>query len=177
MHVRILFLWHLWTKFFAFLWARAYKTTNVPLNLTALFIIFSDRIFFSTRAIGPMNLDFFGLQMSLAPLLPFGAQKSLNSWAQSPSYWIKSVRKIMHGAVKFIGALIVNLSWKGRYTVSYSAYMQIVAVRDGEILLKNMGSLKNFLISLKTENQSCSNQKTPQRFPLSLNKLLEWFLL
>ena len=67
--------------------ARVHKTTNAPLNLTALCIIFSGRIFFSTRAIGPMNLDFFGLQMSLA---------SRNE-------------KNPHGAVKFIGALIVNI--------------------------------------------------------------------
>ena len=70
-----------------FLWARVHKTTNAPLNLTALCIIFSGRIFFSTQAIGPMNLNFFG---------PNGPRNEKNL-----------PEKIIHGAVKFIGALIV----------------------------------------------------------------------
>ena len=50
--------------------------------------MFSGRIFFSTRAIGPVNLDFFG------------PNRTRNEKNQP--------EKIMLGAVKFTGALIVS---------------------------------------------------------------------
>ena len=58
-------------------------TINAPINLTAPCIIFSGGFFFITRGIGPMNQDFFGASERL---VRFGAQKSRDSWAQSPEY-------------------------------------------------------------------------------------------
>ena len=50
---------------------------------------FFRRMFFITRAIGPMNRDFFGAHEIARAVrrVRFGAQKSRDSWAQSPEYW------------------------------------------------------------------------------------------
>ena len=64
--------------------------------------MFSGRIFFSTRAIGPVNLDFFG------------PNRTRNEKNQP--------EKIMHGAVKFTGALIVILATL--FILFYSIFTQ-----------------------------------------------------
>ena len=54
-----------------------------------------------------MNFDFFGPQMSFATLVPFGAQKVSIHGPNRPRNEKNPPEKIMHGAVKFVGALIV----------------------------------------------------------------------
>ena len=66
-------------EMYVFLWAHVHKTTYAPLNLSALCIIFSGRIFFITQAIGPWNSRLFWAPncTRLTALQFHGPQKSV----------------------------------------------------------------------------------------------------
>ena len=96
------------------MWAHAHKTTNAPLNLTALCIIFSGRIFLITRGNGPWNSRLFwapNRTRLTARAISWASKKSRVPGPNPPRNEKNPPEKIMHGAVKFIGALIVKIKF------------------------------------------------------------------